>query len=112
MNTENGNGKIDKLLNKENKISILQYINTIILTTIGIFAFMIFTTVKNVREDQLSIQVKMETLKTEDLRLKTVQDRNVDDIQRLDARVVVLETNYIDRLKEWIDANYIRKAQK
>lgn len=92
--------------------SIFQYINTVILTVVGIFAVMIFTTINKVRAEQEALKLIQADYGKELLRLKTVQDRNVTDISKLDARVVILEINYIDRLKEWVDQNYQRKLQK
>ena len=96
----------------EKRITVMQYINTIILTAIGIFAFMIFTTVRDIGKEQEIIVRKQFVMETEDLRLKTTQDRNVSDIAELAARVTVLETNYLDKIKDWIDANYVRKVQR
>jgi hypothetical protein len=94
------------------RLTFLQYLNTTLLTLVGIFAFMIYTTVRNVRESQIELKLEMSELKTEDLRLKTIQDINVVNVENLNNRVNVLEVNYLDRLKEWIDANYTRKPQK
>jgi hypothetical protein len=95
-----------------NRVKFLQYLNTIILTVIGIFAIMIFTTVRSVRQDQTLLKATQEEYGKELLRLKTVQDINVAAIKDVASRISTLELNYLDYIKNWVDANYLRKPQK
>jgi hypothetical protein len=73
---------------------------------------MIYSSVKTLREDEAKLDKRQIEMSTEDLRLKTIQDRNTTDVSSLNTRVTVLESNIMDRLKEWIDQNYIRKPQR
>jgi hypothetical protein len=99
----NGNGA---------RLRFLQYLNTVILTGIGTITVVIFTILNTVRIDQSEYSKEL-------LRLKTVQDINVASVKAvdvkadlIDARVDKLELNYLDYIKSWVDANYIRKPQK
>lgn len=99
---ENGNGKS----------KLFQYLNSFLLSLIAIFSIFILTTVRNVRESQIKLSLEQTVMQGEDLRLKTIQDINVINVANQESRIIVLETNYIERLKNWIDLNYIRKPQK
>jgi hypothetical protein len=96
--SDNGNGstKIEK------RINLLQYINTVILTVIGIFATLIFVTTTNVRQAQNETAQEL-------VRMKTVQDINVANVSQIDKRVTSLELNYLDYIKTWVDDNFVRK---
>jgi hypothetical protein len=95
-----------------NKVGTLQYINTVILTVVGIFAMLIFISINNVRSDQQTMALSQIEFGKELLRLKTVQDINVGSVKDLDKRVTTLELNYLDYIKTWVDQNYIRKPQR
>lgn len=89
--------------NCENKKStFLQYIITSILSIIAIVSVSILFTVRNVQ-----------TLQTEQgkelVRLKTVQDNNVQSITSIGSRVSVLEINQTEIIKAWVELNFIRK---
>jgi hypothetical protein len=100
------------LENTNGKISTLQYINTVILTIVGIFAMLIFLSLKGVQSVQDSIKKDQVEYSKELLRLKTVQDINIANHAALDKRVTTLEFNYLDYIKTWVDQNYIRKPQR
>lgn len=87
------------------RIKIIEYINTVILTIIGISSTIIFVMLSNVRQSQ------EETAK-ELIRLKTVQEMNVSAVKGLTDRVQNLELSYLEYIKNWVDENYIRKPQK
>jgi len=91
--------------NQKSKLSFLQYVNTVILTAIGIIAALIFTTISDVRKNQGEFSKDI-------IRITTIQETNRDNIEKLDVRVKALELNYVTTLKDWIDANYIRKPQR
>jgi hypothetical protein len=100
--------QIAKLLKTERgvvdkRVSILQYVNTAILTCIGIVAMMIFITTSKVKESQNYTSLEL-------VRMKTIQDINTNNIQQIDKRVTALELNYLDYIKTWVDQNFIRKA--
>lgn len=84
---------------------ILQYLITLMVSIIGIFTTIIFFMLNTIKEDQTKFSTEM-------TRIKTVQDYNSGAVQSLDGRVKLLELNYVDLIKEWVDANYIRKPQK
>ena len=88
----------------DKRVHFLQYVNTTILTLIFGVAIMIFTTVTNVKNTQQGAGQEL-------VRLKAVQDINITNVDKLSSRVNMLETNYVESLKNWIDANYIRKPQ-
>jgi hypothetical protein len=86
------------------EISFLQYLNTAILTMIGIVAIFIFVSVKDVKEQQAVFQ-------TELIRIKTIQDINTTNISEINSRVSALEKSDMLQLQGWVDANYVRKKQ-
>lgn len=88
----------------DRRVSLLQYINTGILTLILGIAGMTANLLVDVKQEQTDTRVEI-------TRLKTVQDTNVNNVRDLDTRVTRLEINYVEDLKTWIDANYIRKPQ-
>jgi hypothetical protein len=90
---------------KDSRLTFLQYLNTIMLTIIGIFTTVIFFMLTNVKE-------KQEETAKELLRIKTIQDINTGNIQGIDGRVKTLELNYLDYIKTWVDQNYLRKPQR
>jgi hypothetical protein len=96
---ENCRSPIDK------RLSFLQYLNTVILTVIGCVTVIIFGTLTDVRSQQVDFSKEL-------LRLKTVQDINVGNVNSLEKRVNTLELNYLDYIKTWVDQNYVRKPQK
>ena len=89
----------------DKRVRFLQYINTALLSLILGMASMIAVQMGTVNRSQ-SIQ------DGELLRIKTVQDFNTTNIGILDTRVKTLELGYSQDLKNWVDLNYIRKAQK
>jgi hypothetical protein len=96
---------MQEIKEKENRIQWLQYVNTFILTSILGFAMMIFITVNNVKSSQADI-------KSELMRLKTVQDINVSNVSSLDHRVTNLEMNKFEELRKYMEDNFVRKPQK
>jgi hypothetical protein len=95
----------NKINQTEKRISFMQYLNTVILTCIGIVTMIIFLTLNGIRNEQVEFGKEL-------LRLKTVQDINVKNIENVDKRVTTLELNYLDYIKNWVDQNYQRKPQK
>lgn len=89
----------------DKRLSFVQNLNTIILTVIAILAMIIFLTVSGVKKSQ-------EEASKELIRMKTVQDINVAAIKEVGSRVTTLELNYMEYIKSWVDANYVRKPQK
>jgi len=92
-------------MSNENQSKLFQYLNTSLLTLICAFSMIIFITINNVKKAQ-------QTQATELVRLKTVQDMNVSNVAALNLRVITIETNSLDVIKTWVDANFIRKPQK
>jgi hypothetical protein len=90
--------KVDK------RVAWLQYLNTGLLTLILGFAMMISSTVATLNKRQSDSE-------KEDLRLKTIQDMNVKNVDELYKRVTTLEVKYIEDIKGWVEFNYIRKPQ-
>jgi len=89
----------------KSKINFLQYLNTIILTIIGVFSIIIFLAVNNIRNNQQTQALDLMKLKTEQITL-------ISKVNDIETRVRVLEINNTESIKNWIDANYIRKLQK
>ena len=83
----------------------LKYVNTLLLAVImslSVLAFAKITTIHNTQEATGNKVIEVVTKQNELM-------RKVDD---LDARVKVLEINYMNEIKTWVDANYVRKPQK
>jgi hypothetical protein len=89
----------------EKRLSFIQYLNTFILSAIAIITIIVFNMLNTIRNDQTEFSKEL-------LRLKTVQDINVKNIENVDKRVTTLELNYLDYIKTWVDQNYQRKPQK
>jgi hypothetical protein len=89
----------------DKRVTMLQYINTGILSLILGLASMIAVQLTSVKNNQATQQ-------TEITRIKTIQDINTANISILDTRVKVLELNYTGIIKEWVDENYVRKPQR
>ena len=70
--------------------------------SLSVLAFAKITTIHKSQEDDGKKIVEVVTKQIELM-------RKVDD---LDARVKVLEINYMNEIKTWVDANYVRKPQK
>lgn len=102
----------DSIQDGSGKLKTIQYINTVILTIVGIFATLIFVTITNIRDEQQTITINQTEFEKELLRLKTVQDINVAGVKDLNSRLSTLELNYLDYIKTWVDQNYVRKLQK
>jgi hypothetical protein len=102
----------DSIQDGSGKLKTIQYINTVILTIVGIFATLIFVTITNIRDEQQTITINQTEFEKELLRLKTVQDINVASVKDLNSRLNTLELNYLDYIKTWVDQNYVRKLQK
>lgn len=88
----------------DKRVTMLQYINTGILSLILGLATMIAMQLSTIKSNQAATQAEL-------VRLRTVQDRNVNDVNSLDKRVVVLELNYTQDLKNWVEDNFIRRPQ-
>jgi hypothetical protein len=88
----------------EKKINFLQYLNTAILTVIGIFAIMIFITVNDVKSAQ-------STGLATDTQLKTTQDIMTKDIADLKTRVLALERDNMQAIQQWVENNFVRRDQ-
>jgi uncharacterized membrane protein len=82
----------------------LQYINTGILSAIFGFAMMIFISLNNIKSQQLTMMEKV-------IKLEVTQLHNVSQVDDVDARVKILEINFTNELKIWVDENYVRKTQ-
>ena len=89
----------------DKKINFFQYVNTIILTIIGIVAIMIFISNTNIRRSQTETGIEL-------IRMKTIQDINTSNINLIDKRLTVMEINSVDYIKNWIEDNFVRKSVK
>ena len=89
----------------DSRVNMLQYINTFMLGIVAVVAVLIFNTTNKVRDSQSDAAVEL-------IRLKTVQNINVTNIDQVDTRVTSLELNYVDLMKTWVEANFVRKAGK
>ena len=88
-----------------NNTEYLKYINTILLAIIMSLSVLAFNKIAQVHNSQEATGDKVIEVVTKQNELM----RKVDD---LDARVKVLEINYMNEIKTWVDANYVRKPQK
>jgi hypothetical protein len=93
---------VQEKINK--RVTWLQYLNTGLISLVLGIAMMISSTVQALNNRQVESE-------KEDLRLKTVQDMNVKNVEDIDRRVLTLEGEYFDNLKAWVEANYVRKPQ-
>ena len=92
--------------NKNDKrVQLLQYINTGILTLILGVSIMVAGIVNDVKQSQVTQDSRI-------VKVETVQNINTTNITVLDDRVRSLEDKYATDIKEWVEANYVRKAQK
>lgn len=89
----------------DKRVKFLQYVNTGLLSLILGIAAMISVQMRHVNETQTIMTAEI-------LRIKTVQDINTANISILDTRVKTLELGFTQDLKNWVDLNYVRKAQK
>jgi hypothetical protein len=87
-----------------NRIDFLKYLNTIILTIIGIISGLVFFKV-NCIQNQQQEQAK------EIIRIKTIQDANTLSIASLLSRMNALEQYNQSVMKQWVDDNYVRLPQ-
>jgi len=88
-----------------NNTEYLKYINTVLLAIImslSVLAFAKIGAIHNSQEADSKVLIEVTTNQVAVM-------RKVDD---LDARVKVLEINYMNEIKTWVDANYVRKPQK
>jgi ABC-type Fe3+-citrate transport system substrate-binding protein len=92
-------------IDRDKQLTWLQYLNTVMLTLVGIFTTVIFFMITNVKESQSTNSQKM-------TKLETIQDVTTGNVTKVESRVTALELNYMDYLKNWVDQNYIRKPQK
>jgi hypothetical protein len=85
-------------------IGFLQYLNTFILAVLTIVSGLIFTTLVN-------IKVVQEEQGKEMIRLKTMQDVNVSNVNML---IKKSENELVNRisLQDWVDDNFVRKPQR
>ena len=87
-----------------NKVKFVQYLNTVILTVIGIVSTVIVLQLNKVVDSQADFAKEM-------VHLNTVQEINTGRLDQIDTRVKTLELNYLDYIKTWVDQNYVRKPQ-
>jgi hypothetical protein len=94
-----------KLVAGDQKIKTIQYINTIILTGIGIFAIMIFAMLSDVKTGQTDTR-------TTEAVLSTNQKVVMQDVSDLKTRVLALERDRTAQIQAWVEENFIRRDQK
>jgi len=93
------------MLENNKRVTFLQYLNTVILTAIGIFAAIAVITLDKIRDNQSDFATRL-------VKVETIQPLNTTSITDVSKRIGVLESNYLELVKSWVDANYIRKPQK
>ena len=79
-------------------IPFSKYFNNILLSIICGLAILIYTNQSKTGEELV--------------RIKTVQDRALQDIDKVTTRVIALERDNIINLQRWVEENYVRKEQK
>ena len=80
-----------------NKFDLFKVINTIMMSIICGLAMLIFANQSKTGEELV--------------RLKTVQENNVQNVDKLSTRVLALERDNIIQLQKWVEDNYVRKPQ-
>lgn len=93
------------LSDAEKRQQFLQYLNTSILSVILGLAMVMFVSMNNVKATQITMMEKI-------VKLEVIQQHNVTQVDAVDDRVKVLELNFTNELKRWVDENYVRKQQK
>lgn len=83
---------------------MLQYLNTGLLTLICGFSVMAAATLSDVRNRQEEVGKEL-------VRMKTVQDQNVENVKEISSRVYTIELDGDENIKSWVDQNYLRKPQ-
>ena len=100
-----GISSLSKIVDNEKRLSFTQYLNTVLLTVVGVIAMIIFLSLRDLKQE---IVRNSETM----IKFQVLQDHNTQQIDDVDARVKILEINNTQDIKNWIDMNYVRKAQK
>jgi len=77
---------------------INQIIQTILLSVVCGLAVLIFS-----NQSQTGNEL---------VRLKTIQDINVSNLDKMNTRVITLERDNIAVLQKWVEDNYLRKPQQ
>ena len=83
----------------------LKYANTVLLAVIMSLSVLAFAKITTIHNSQEATAQKM-------VEVSVKQEVMIDKVIDLDARVKVLEINYMNEIKTWVDANYVRKPQK
>lgn len=88
----------------EKRVSMLQYLNTGLLTLICGFSVMAATELTAVKTNQSEIGKEL-------IRMKTVQDINVENIKNVSNELSDLQLRSLTDYRTWVDNNYVRKPQ-
>ena len=96
----------------EKKVSFLQFLNTAILTIIGIFAGAILISMNSMDTKISSIQAVQAVQASEIIRLDTNQKIVITNQGNFHTRVFDLEVNRAEQMKQYMETNFIRKPQK
>ena len=88
-----------------NNTEYLKYINTVLLAIIMSLSVLAFAKITTIHNSQEATGDKV-------IEVVTKQNELMRKVIDLDARVKVLEINYLNEIKTWVDDNYVRKPQK
>ena len=88
----------------QDKISFLQYLNTVILTAVAIVLTILCTAVVEVKTNQENTAISLGIVKSR-------QDMNMIIIDKQGNAIEELQKNSQETLRKWVDDNYVRKPQ-
>ena len=83
----------------------LKYVNTILLAIIMSLSLLAFNKINAVHNSQEAQELKL-------VEVATKQVEVMKTLDGLEARVLVLEINYQEQIKTWVEANFQRKTTK
>ena len=83
----------------------LKYVNTILLAIIMSLSVLAFSKISAVHDSQEAQELKL-------VEVATKQVEVMKTLDGLEARVLVLEINYQEQIKTWVEANFQRKTTK
>ena len=93
----------------ETKNSTLQIINTVLLSIMSIASVAMFTKINTVNNTMIELKNADSEMRTEQVRMKTVQDINTNNISLQEGRLLNVENEKIGEMKEWTEKYFVRK---
>lgn len=96
---------MNALRDAEQKVAFLNYLNTFLLSVATAILTIVLIAVDNIKTGQ-------ENVAGEISRMKTVEEKTVEDVKDHDARIHALETTVVKETHDWVESNFVRKPQR